>query len=94
MARAKGGTAPYVSVFLPKVHGALQGSRASKAPVDQWDQGDRKGDPERKAGGEQRDHTAQRGPKEAVVRLVFLVSLAMKVWQATLEQAVSAVRQD
>lgn len=45
----------------------LQGSQASKAPEDQWDQGGMKGHLERKAEGEQKDHMAQKGPKETVL---------------------------
>lgn len=92
-ARVKGETALSVDVFLPKVHGELQGSQASKGHGDQWDQGDMKGHLERKAGGEQRDHTAQRGPKETVARLVFLVFLVITALTATLEQAASLVCQ-
>lgn len=50
----------------------LLGSQASKAPGDQWDHGDMEGYLERKAGGEQRDHMAQRGPKEAVLVCMFM----------------------
>lgn len=93
-AHVKAETALYVSVFLLKVHGELQGSQASKAPGDKWDHGDVKGHLERKAGGEQKDHMAQRGPKETVARLVFLVFLVMMAHQATLEQAASLVCQE
>lgn len=94
MAHVKAETAPYVSVFLPKVQGELQGSPASEAPRDQWDHGDVKGHSERKAGGEQRAHVAQRGPKETAARLVFLVFLVMMAQRATLEQEVSLVCQE
>ncbi|KAI9544803.1 hypothetical protein NQZ68_001681 [Dissostichus eleginoides] len=76
MAHAKAETALYVSVILLKVPGELQGRRDSKGPRGQWDHGDIKGHLERKAGGEQREHLAQKGPKET---------------GATLEQAVSLV---
>lgn len=44
----------------------LQESKASRAPEDQWDQGDMKGHLERKAEGEQKDRMAQLGQMGAV----------------------------
>ncbi|XP_077955031.1 uncharacterized protein LOC144405481 [Gasterosteus aculeatus] len=69
----------------------VQGSLANQAPEDQWVQGDMKGHLERRAEGEQKDHMAQRGPKETPAGMVFLVFLVMMAYKATLEQAVSPV---